>query len=135
MDKPIVIRMEELTKRYGAQTAVDRLTLDVAEGEIFGFLGPNGAGKTTTMLMLLGLTEPTSGKVQVCGLDPARDPLEVKRVIGYLPENVGFYEDMDARQNLRFIARLNGIPDGVSAARIGDRIAVGRSSPAAVPAP
>jgi len=118
VDKPIVIRMEELTKRYGAQTAVDRLTLDVAEGEIFGFLGPNGAGKTTTMLMLLGLTEPTSGKVQVCGLDPARDPLAVKRVIGYLPENVGFYEDMDARQNLRFIARLNGIPDNVSTVRI-----------------
>ncbi|MDA8125780.1 MAG: ABC transporter ATP-binding protein [Deltaproteobacteria bacterium] len=118
MDKPIVIRMEELTKRYGAQTAVDRLTLEVAEGEIFGFLGPNGAGKTTTMLMLLGLTEPTGGKVQVCGLDPARDPLAVKRVIGYLPENVGFYEDMDARQNLRFIARLNGIPDRVSTARM-----------------
>jgi ABC-2 type transport system ATP-binding protein len=113
--------MEELSKRYGAQTAVDRLTLDVAEGEIFGFLGPNGAGKTTTMLMLLGLTEPTSGTVRVCGLDPARDPLAVKKVIGYLPENVGFYEDMDARQNLQYIARLNAIPDRVSAARI-DRL-------------
>jgi ABC-2 type transport system ATP-binding protein len=121
VDRANVIRMEELTKRYGAQTAVDRLTLDVAEGEIFGFLGPNGAGKTTTMLMLLGLTEPTSGTVRVCGLDPARNPLEVKRVIGYLPENVGFYEDMDARQNLRYIARLNGIPDRVSDVRI-DRL-------------
>jgi ABC-2 type transport system ATP-binding protein len=114
----MVIRMEELTKRYGAQTAVDRLSLEVREGEVFGFLGPNGAGKTTTMLMLLGLTEPTSGQVRVCGFDPARNPLKVKALIGYLPENVGFYDDMDARQNLRYIARLNGIPDRVSAARI-----------------
>lgn len=121
MEKESVIRMEALSKLYGAQKAVDRLTLSVSEGEIFGFLGPNGAGKTTTMLMLLGLTEPTSGKVRVCGLDPARDPLKVKEMIGYLPENVGFYEDMDARQNLAYIARLNGIPDRVSAGRI-DRL-------------
>jgi ABC-2 type transport system ATP-binding protein len=118
VEREIVIRMEELTKHYGAQTAVDRLSLEVAAGEIFGFLGPNGAGKTTTMLMLLGLTEPTSGTVRVCGFDPARDPLKVKEIIGYLPENVGFYEDMDARQNLRYIARLNGIADRVSAKRI-----------------
>lgn len=121
MERETVIRMENLTKRYGAQTAVDGLSLDVGAGEIFGFLGPNGAGKTTTMLMLLGLTEPTAGTVRVCGHDPAREPLKVKEVIGYLPENVGFYEDMDARQNLRFIARLNGIPDAVSAGRI-DRL-------------
>ncbi|MBU2027018.1 MAG: ABC transporter ATP-binding protein, partial [Proteobacteria bacterium] len=113
--------MEELTKLYGTQTAVDRLTLSVAQGEVFGFLGPNGAGKTTTMLMLLGLTEPTSGTVRVCGFDPARDPLKVKEIIGYLPEHVGFYEDMDARQNLRYIARLNDIPDRISTARI-DRL-------------
>ena len=119
MEKETVIRMEELTKRYGAQTAVNRLSLEVLEGEIFGFLGPNGAGKTTTMLMLLGLTEPTSGTVRVCGYDPARDPLKVKEMIGCLPENVGFYEDMDARQNLRYIARLNRIPDQVSTGRIG----------------
>ena len=68
MEREIVIRTEELTKRYGTQTAVNRLSLDVAEGEIFGFLGPNGAGKTTTMLMLLGLTEPTSGTVRVLSL-------------------------------------------------------------------
>ncbi len=121
MEKEPVIRMEELSKLYGTQKAVDRLTLSVAEGEVFGFLGPNGAGKTTTMLMLLGLTEPTSGTVRVCGYDPARDPLKVKEMIGYLPENVGFYEDMDARQNLQYIARLNGIPDRVSAGRI-DRL-------------
>lgn len=121
MEKEIVIRMEGLTKRYGTQTVVDRLSLAVAEGEIFGFLGPNGAGKTTTMLMLLGLTEPNAGTVSVCGFDPARDPLKVKEIIGYLPENVGFYDDMDARQNLRYIARLNRIPDRVSSARI-DRL-------------
>ena len=121
MEKEIVIRTEELTKGYGKQTAVDRLSLEVTEGEVFGFLGPNGAGKTTTMLMLLGLTEPTSGTVRVCGYDPARDPLKVKELIGYLPENVGFYEDMDARQNLRYIARLNRVPDTVSTGRI-DRL-------------
>ena len=121
MEKEIVIRTEELTKRYGKQAAVDRLSLEVTEGEVFGFLGPNGAGKTTTMLMLLGLTEPTSGTVRVCGYDPARDPLKVKELIGYLPENVGFYEDMDARQNLRYIARLNRVPDAVSTGRI-DRL-------------
>jgi ABC-2 type transport system ATP-binding protein len=121
VEREIVIRMEELTKLYGAQTAVDHLTLSVAQGEIFGFLGPNGAGKTTTMLMLLGLTEPTSGTVRVCGFDPSRDPLKVKKIIGYLPENVGFYDDMDARQNLRYIARLNDIPDRISTARI-DRL-------------
>ncbi|MDP1990087.1 MAG: ATP-binding cassette domain-containing protein, partial [Syntrophales bacterium] len=98
MERETVIRIEGLTKRYGTQIAVDNLNLEVAAGEIFGFLGPNGAGKTTTMLMLLGLTEPNAGTVRVCGYDPARERLKVKEVIGYLPENVGFYEDMDARQ-------------------------------------
>jgi len=121
VERETVIKTEQLTKNYGLQTAVDHLNLEVAEGEIFGFLGPNGAGKTTTMLMLLGLTEPTSGTVRVCGYDPARDPLKVKELIGYLPENVGFYEDMDARQNLRYIARLNRIPDAVSGPKI-DRL-------------
>ena len=118
MEGQPIIETEELTKRYGSQTAVDRLTLQIREGEVFGFLGPNGAGKTTTLLMFLGLTEPTSGKVRVCGVDPARDPIHVKRLVGYLPENVGFYDDMDARQNLQYIARLNGIPDHVSAERV-----------------
>jgi ABC-2 type transport system ATP-binding protein len=115
-----IIETEELTKRYGLQTAVNHLNLTIQEGEIFGFLGPNGAGKTTTLLMFLGLTEPTSGKVRVCGFDPTRDPLHVKEKVGYLPENVGFYEDMDAKQNLQFVARLNRIPDSVSEKRIED---------------
>jgi ABC-2 type transport system ATP-binding protein len=113
-----IIETEKLTKRYGAQTAVNELDLQIREGEVFGFLGPNGAGKTTTLLMFLGLTEPTSGKVHVCGFDPKRDPLRVKERVGYLPENVGFYEDMDARENLQYVARLNRIPDKISAPRI-----------------
>jgi ABC-2 type transport system ATP-binding protein len=118
VEREPIIETEGLTKVYGSQTAVNQLTFQIREGEVFGFLGPNGAGKTTTLLMFLGLTEPTSGKVRVCGFDPARDPLGVKERVGYLPENVGFYEDMDARQNLRFVARLNRIPDGVSLERI-----------------
>jgi ABC-2 type transport system ATP-binding protein len=113
-----IIEAEGLTKTYGSQTAVNNLTLQIQEGEVFGFLGPNGAGKTTTILMFLGLTEPTSGKVQVCGFDPKRESLRVKERVGYLPENVGFYDDMDARQNLQYIARLNKIPDRDSAQKI-----------------
>ena len=106
-----VIDIRELTKRYNGQTAVDHLTLEVKEGEIFGFLGPNGAGKTTTILMLLGLSEPTGGTARVCGFDPTRDPLQVKRVVGYLPENVGFYDDMTGAQNLEYVGRLNSVPE------------------------
>jgi len=113
-----IIETEGLTKVYGSQAAVNELTLQIREGEVFGFLGPNGAGKTTTLLMFLGLTEPTSGKVNVCGFDPKREPLRVKEKVGYLPENVGFYDDMDARENLRYVARLNRIPDDVSTPRI-----------------
>ena len=113
-----IIETEELTKKYGNQIAVNNLNLQIREGEVFGFLGPNGAGKTTTLLMFLGLTEPTSGKVRVIGFDPTRDSFYVKEKIGYLPENVGFYDDMNARENLRFVARLNRIPDKVSGQRI-----------------
>ena len=118
MASTTVIRTEELTKVYGGQTAVDHITFEVADGEIFGFLGPNGAGKTTTLLMLLGLTEPTSGSVEVMGMNPVRDPIAVKSRIGYLQENMGFYQDLDARQMLSFVAELNGISRKAS----GDRI-------------
>jgi ABC-2 type transport system ATP-binding protein len=120
LEGQIIIEAEGLTKKYGTQTAVNNLALQIREGEVFGFLGPNGAGKTTTLLMFLGLTEPTSGEVRIIGFDPAREPLRVKEKVGYLPENVGFYDDMDARQNLRFIARLNRIPDNVSAKKIDE---------------
>ncbi|UCH23055.1 MAG: ABC transporter ATP-binding protein [Deltaproteobacteria bacterium] len=118
MNTRAVIETEGLTKIYNAQTAVDNLSFNVLEGEIFGFLGPNGAGKTTTLLMLLGLTEPTSGKVRVFDLDPAREPIKVKGVIGYLQENMGFYGDLNARQMLRFVADLNALSFEVADERI-----------------
>ncbi|MDH4307728.1 MAG: ABC transporter ATP-binding protein [Acidimicrobiia bacterium] len=104
------IETRMLTKRYGDAVVVDRLNLEVAAGEIFGLLGPNGAGKTTTILMLLGLAEPTGGSATVLGREPFRDPLAVKRRVGYLPDAVGFYDGMSGRQNLRFTARLNRLP-------------------------
>jgi len=113
-----IIETRELSKLYGRQAAVRDLTFEVEEGEIFGFLGPNGAGKTTTLLMLLGLTEPSSGSARVLGFDPVREPLQVKRQVGYLPENMGFYHDMTARENLAFIARLNRLSPGEARSRI-----------------
>jgi len=104
-----LIKTRRLTKRYDTLTAVDHLDLEVRPGEIFGLLGQNGAGKTTTILMLLGLTEPSSGGSLVAGLDPTRHPREVKRRVGYLPDAVGFYGGLTGRQNLRYTARLNGL--------------------------
>ncbi len=115
-----VIETHELTKQYGAQVAVDHLNLQVGQGEVFGFLGPNGAGKTTTLLMLLGLSEPSGGSARVCGFDPVREPLQIKRVVGYLPESVGFYDDMTAVQNLQYVGRLNGLRDGVLSRKMMD---------------
>ncbi|HZH82176.1 MAG TPA: ABC transporter ATP-binding protein [Phototrophicaceae bacterium] len=106
-----VVETKNLTKRYREKLAVNSLNLTVQEGEVFGFLGPNGAGKTTTILMLLGLTEPTSGLVSVCGFNPTRESLEVKRRVGYLPESPGFYDDISAKENLLYMARLNRIPE------------------------
>ncbi len=118
MSAEYAIETKELVKVYGTKVAVDRLNLRVAEGEVFGFLGPNGAGKTTTILMLLGLTEPTSGSARVYGSDPTREPLKVKRIAGYLPEKVGFYDDMTAKQNLEYTAALNGISIEVAEKKI-----------------
>lgn len=105
-----VIELNGLTKRYGNFTAVDNVNLNIRKGEIFGLLGPNGAGKSTTILMILGLTEPTAGTVSVCGIDSTTHPVDVKRRVGYLPEDVGFYEDMTGLENLVYTAELNGIP-------------------------
>lgn len=104
-----VIITKGLTKRYGDLTAVDRLDLAIRKGEVFGLLGPNGAGKTTTTLMLLGLTEPDSGIAKINDINCALHPIEVKKQVGYLPDNVGFYSDMTGRENLRFMGRLNGL--------------------------
>jgi ABC-2 type transport system ATP-binding protein len=128
-----VISVRRLTKEYDGldRPAVDLLDLDILAGEVFGLLGPNGAGKTTTVLMLLGLTDPTDGVVRVLGLDPTRQPLAVKRQVGYLPDNVGFYPGMTGRENLRYTARLNGIPRREADERISDLLHDVRLSEAA----
>ncbi|WP_428660640.1 ABC transporter ATP-binding protein [Reyranella sp.] len=113
-----VIEARGLLKLYGATRAVDAIDLSVRRGEIFGLLGPNGAGKTTTILMMLGLTETSGGSVNVLGFDPVRQPLEVKRRVGYLPDAVGFYDHLTARENLLYTARLLAIPRRETNARI-----------------
>ncbi len=122
MEPNIVIEARDLTKNYNGRPAVDHLTFRIREGEIFGFLGPNGAGKTTTLLMMLGLTEPSGGTVRVLGMDPAREPIRVKREIGYLQENMGFYRDLTGRQSLQFIADLNGITGDEAEKRIEEAL-------------
>ena len=114
----MMIRTEHLSKSYGEKEAVCDLTLEIRRGEIFGLLGPNGAGKTTTTLMLLGLTEPTGGSAYIDGKDCARQAIDVKRMVGYLPDNVGFYSDMTGRENLRFTGQLNGLPSDVTERRM-----------------
>jgi len=122
LSAPLVVETVDLTKAYDKTTVVDRLNLRIEEGEIFGFLGPNGAGKTTTILMLLGLTEPTSGVAHVCGYNSTREPLKVKRITGYVPEKVGFYEDLSARYNLAYTAMLNGLSEELSRKRIDEAL-------------
>ena len=117
-----VIEAIGLTKRYGKHVAVDRLNLNIEEGEVFGLLGPNGAGKTTTILMIMGLTDVTEGTVRVLGLDPARQPLAVKRHIGYMPDSVGFYDTLTARENLGYTGRLGGLPRAVLERRIEETL-------------
>ena len=123
-----VIETIDLVKTYNGIKAVDRLNLHIEEGEIFGFLGPNGAGKTTTILMLLGLTEPTSGVARICGYNSTREPLKVKSISGYVPEKVGFYEDLTARDNLAYTGGLNSLSEELTAKRIKEALdAVGLS--------
>ena len=117
MSEPL-IEVRHLSKRYGEATVVDEVSFAVNGGEIFGLLGPNGAGKTTTILMLLGLTEVTSGQARVVGHDPEREPLEVKRRVGYLPDSVGFYDHLTALDNLRYTARLMGLGESEREMRI-----------------
>jgi ABC-2 type transport system ATP-binding protein len=114
-----IIELVDLTKKYGVFSAVDNLNLTIRKGEIFGLLGPNGAGKSTTILMMLGLTEPTSGSAKVCGIDPTTNPIEVKRRVGYLPENVGFYYNRTGFENLMFTAMLNRLSGREARQRVG----------------
>jgi ABC-2 type transport system ATP-binding protein len=109
MSADSVIEAQGLTKRYDEATVVNGISFSVTRGEIFGLLGPNGAGKTTTILMLLGLSDISGGQARVLGFDPEREPLAVKRRVGYLPDQVGFYDNLSASDNLRYTARLIGL--------------------------
>ncbi len=115
-----MIELRDLTKRFGAYTAVDRVSFAAERGEVLGFLGPNGAGKSTTMKMLTGFLPPTSGSAVVKGHDVVRDPIAVKRELGYLPEGAPAYPDMTPESFLRFVAQARGIPRGERARRVDE---------------
>ena len=117
-----VIEAKGLTKRYGDEVAVAEVDLSVHAGEVIGLLGPNGAGKTTTILMLIGLTEASDGEVLILGKDPLRRPLEVKRDVGYLPDSVGFYNNMSGRENLAYTARLSGLSASQAESNIAEAL-------------
>src|SRR3990167_7630988 len=116
-----MIHVHELTKRYGAIAAIDRIGFDVAPGEILGFLGPNGAGKTTTMRILTGFVPATSGTASIAGFDVFEQPLEVKRRIGYLPEQPPVYPELTVTEYLRFVGRIKGLSRRVLSSAV-DRV-------------
>jgi ABC-2 type transport system ATP-binding protein len=105
----VVIKTQSLSKNYGEHQALKSVSLEISRGEVFGFLGHNGAGKTTTIHILTTLLKPTSGTAEICGHDVVRDSLEVRRHIGYVPENVRLYDSLTAHDNLKFFADLSGI--------------------------
>jgi ABC-2 type transport system ATP-binding protein len=115
-----MIQIAELSKNYGRHQAVDKISFDVAPGEIVGFLGPNGAGKTTTLRMLTGFLPPTSGAARIAGHDIFRESLEVRKHIGYMPENVPLYTEMRVREYLRFRGTLRGLSGGNLRKRLGE---------------
>ncbi len=119
-----MISCRNLTRRFGAFTAVDNLTLEVAAGTICAFLGPNGAGKSTTVKMLTGLLAPTSGEAVVCGLNVVNDPLEIKRRIGVLPENLGLFDDLTVDEHLLLTGRIYGLSQDVTRSRADRLLAV-----------
>src|SRR5690554_719672 len=106
-----MISLDRLTKTFGAQVAVNQLTLEVHAGQIVGLLGPNGAGKSTTLRMLTGMIEPTSGSATICGYDVAREPIEVKRRVGFVPESGAVFESLTGLEYLTMVAALYGIPE------------------------
>jgi ABC-2 type transport system ATP-binding protein len=118
-----MILLQHLTKRFGAQTAVDALSFEVPAGQILGFLGPNGAGKSTTLKMLTGMLEPTSGTATICGFDLLREPLEVKRRVGLVPESGAVFESLTGLEYLEMVAALYAIPQEAARARIRQFIA------------
>src|SRR5271169_4505059 len=117
MDLASTISTEGLTRRFGELVAVDGVNLRVAPGQFFGFLGPNGAGKSTTIKMLTGLLAPTSGNIQILGLDAAANPIEVKRQIGVVPEGLALFGRLTAAEYLRFVGRMYGLDTTTTANR------------------
>ncbi|MBI4361546.1 MAG: ABC transporter ATP-binding protein [Euryarchaeota archaeon] len=115
----VILEARGLTKVYGGRAAVDHLDLVIPRGDVFGFLGPNGAGKTTTIGMVTGLVSPSEGEARVLGVDVTRDPMQAKRITGYLPEAVGFYGHLTGERNLDYFARFYGLPAGERERRIG----------------
>jgi ABC-2 type transport system ATP-binding protein len=105
----VSIKVEQLTKLYGKQVAVDAISFDIPTGQVVGFLGPNGAGKSTTMKMITGYIPPSSGTGTVCGIDLVQDSIEVRKLVGYLPENNPLYLDMYVKEYLEFIAGISGV--------------------------
>lgn len=120
MDKNNVISVNGLTKRFGSFTAVDHITFDVAEGEIFGFLGANGAGKTTAMRMLCGLSYPSEGKGSVAGYDVMTQSEQIKKHIGYMSQRFSLYEDLTVAENMRLFAGIYGMKTADAKARIDE---------------
>jgi ABC-2 type transport system ATP-binding protein len=118
-----MILIQHLTKRFGSQTAVDDLSFEVPTGQILGFLGPNGAGKSTTLKMLTGMLEPTSGTATICGFDLLREPIEVKRHVGFVPESGAVFESLTGLEYLEMVAALYAIPPEAARARIRQFIA------------
>lgn len=117
-----VVETRELTKRYGSFVALDRLSISVGRGQILGFIGPNGAGKTTTIKILVGLARPTSGSATVAGVDCAREPRKIKRLIGYMPDTFASYDNMRVSEYLDFFGAAFGIPRRVRASRIDEML-------------
>src|SRR5436190_21424037 len=113
-----MISLQQLTKRFGAQTAVADLTFEISAGKIVGFLGPNGAGKSTTLKMLTGMLTPTSGTATICGYDLQRQTIEVKRNVGFVPESRAVFESLSGLEYLDMVAALYGIPETAARARI-----------------
>ena len=117
------IQVRDLTRRFGQFVAVDRVSFDVARGEVFGFLGSNGAGKSTTIRMLCGLLQPTAGSARVGGIDVTRDPEGVKRRIGYMSQRFSLFEDLTVRENLEFLAAVQDVPRAQARKRVDALVA------------
>ena len=118
MSIPNAVELKDVTKRYNEIVAVNNFSLTISTGEIFGLLGPNGSGKSTTLKMLMGLVQPTAGSVSVLGLDVQKQPVEVKRLVGYVPESPNIYEFLTGIEYLDFIADIYGVPTAEKKQRI-----------------